>query len=349
MNPIAACYVERGLTHFARNEFLHAIAAFDVALQIDPYEPYARWNRATALLSSGDYQRGFPEHDVAWRLFHWRGFGPVKDDIDRIAHLPVWHGNIRNDIHLLVYHELGFGDSIMAMRWLPELKRRCEGVTLVIDPTLARLARSFDVEVTTKVPDDLDRFDYRLPFFGVMSALGETGETIPSEPYIKPHFHFTKWMREEVKEVVGNKIGIAWSGRTQTMFTANHFLSLLDTGNAKLFALQPGEAPDHVEPLPSHFDFADLADRMACMDHIVSVDTAAIHLAGAMGHPSAHLLLPFVSDWRWWHTERWYPRLKTYRQPTPDDWSAPFAQLNAAILERGTPPGSVANELTGFL
>jgi len=70
------------------------------------------------------------------------------------------------------------------------------------------------------------------------------------------------------------------------------------------------------------------------MDHIVSVDTAAIHLAGAMGHPSAHLLLPFLSDWRWHHTARWYPQLKTYRQPTPNDWDTPFATLHETLHAR---------------
>jgi hypothetical protein len=52
-----------------------------------------------------------------------------------------------------------------------------------------------------------------------------------------------------------------------------------------------------------------------------------------MGHPSAHLLLPFFSDWRWWRTELWYPALKTYRQPSPLDWATPFARLNANVIQ----------------
>ena len=70
------------------------------------------------------------------------------------------------------------------------------------------------------------------------------------------------------------------------------------------------------------------------MDAIVTVDTAAAHLAGAMGHPSVHLVLPFLSDWRWHHTELWYPTIKTYRQRPPDDWTAPVraAQRGAGIM-----------------
>ena len=326
---MAAHHVRLGIAHFEYNEFAAAIERFDAALAYNPEDRYARYNRATALLSLGDYTRGFQEYEVAWRLFHWRGFGPVGNDIDRLMTLPLWRGD--SDCRLLVYHELGFGDAIMAMRYLPELKRRA-GVTLVIDPCLTRLASSFDIYVMARVPDDLDSYDYRLPLFGVMAALDETEHTIPAEPYLlcekckQPNRALTRDLP---------RIGIAWSGRTQTAFTLDRFLELLALDGAALYALQPGPlARGDVEPLVPGSDFADVADRIAAMDHIISVDTAAIHLAGAMGHPSAHLLLPFLSDWRWHHTARWYPQLKTYRQPTPNDWDTPFATLHETLHAR---------------
>jgi len=319
---VARQHFDLGLTCFHNQEFALAVAAFDAALALTPNDPYARWNRATALLSLGEYERGFVEHDVAWRLFHWRGFGPIKGDIDRISHLPVWKGE--RDERLLVYHELGFGDAIMAMRFLPELTARCE-VTLVIDDCLVRLAQRFDdVEVVSRMPDDVTAFDSRLPFFAVMSALGTTAETIPSEPYIAPSI---------IPNVnITSRIGIAWSGRTQTAFTLERFLQLCPLDGFDLYALQPGVlADDWIDPLPPGCDFLDVAERIAQMDAIVSVDTAAIHLAGAMGHPNAHLVLPHLMDWRWWRSELWYPQLKTYRQTHPPDWSGPFAQLNEAL------------------
>lgn len=319
---VAAQRIERGIAHFKQNQFERAIAEFDAALQLVPDDLYARWNRAGALLSLGDYARGFKEHDVAWRLFHWRGFSQIGD-VDRLAHLPLWRGE--RDARVLAYHELGYGDAIMAMRYLPEIRRRASEVVLVVDRPLARLAMSFDVVVATQLPLDLCDFDFCLPFFGVMSALGETEATIPNAPYIARDF--------PTRGSLGTKVGIVWSGRTQNSFTLQRFLSLLDHDGFQLHALQPGPVADHrVESLRAGADFADVADRIAAMDHIVSVDTAAIHLAGAMGHPSAHLLLPYLSDWRWHRTELWYPTLKTYRQPSADDdWSAPFARLNKVL------------------
>jgi tetratricopeptide (TPR) repeat protein len=312
---VATAHLYRGIDYFRRNQFAEAIAAFDTALQFNPNYNYARWNRATALLSMGDYGQGFPEHDIAWTMFHWRGFSTIGDSA-MLQELPVWRGESGS---IICYHELGFGDAIMAMRYLPEMKRRAE-VTLALDPCLTRLVLPFGATVTNKLPVDLTQFNFRLPLFGVMSALKQTTATIPSEPYL-PAF----WRRD------GGRIGIAWSGRTQTMFSLQSFLSQLDIRGFTLHALQPGPTIGDVEPLPAGCDFADVADRIAGMDHVVSVDTAAIHLAGAMGHPSAHLLLPFLSDWRWWCTELWYPTLKTYRQPSADDWSAPFARVNEAL------------------
>jgi hypothetical protein len=335
---VASQFLDIGIAHFKRNQFREALAHFDASIKLAPSDPYARWNRATALLSLGEYERGFIEHDEAWENFKViGGFSPVADeDIDRLKAMPIWRGE--SGARVLFYHDMGLGDAIMAFRYLRELVRRTSKLTLVIDWPLARLARQFGVEVVSGVPADLSQYDSRLPFFSVMSALQQTAETIPNEPYIFRHH----WCRS------GDKIGVAWSGRTQTAFSAERFLPMINHDGFKLYALQTGQTIDGVEPLKPGCDFADLADRIAEMDHIISVDTAAIHLAGAMGHPSAHLVLPFLSDWRWWHTARWYPSLHTYRQPTPDDWSTPFARLNeAAFNPRGVADGRCRHSQEG--
>ena len=44
-------YLERGIARLRRNEFTVALADFDMALRYSPDDPYANWNRATALQS----------------------------------------------------------------------------------------------------------------------------------------------------------------------------------------------------------------------------------------------------------------------------------------------------------
>ena len=148
-----------------------------------------------------------------------------------------------------------------------------------------------------------------------------TLQTIPAAPYIAADFH-----RD------GGRIGIAWSGNSRKELQLGDFLSRLDTRGFELFALQPTDILDPgIVPL-SAMDFADTAKLIERMDHIVTVDTAVAHLAGAMGRaPSQHLIVPYLRDWRWWHKSAWYPSINIYPQDNPDDWTTPFACVNEAI------------------
>jgi hypothetical protein len=80
-------------------------------------------------------------------------------------------------------------------------------------------------------------------------------------------------------------------------------------------------------------DFADTAALVALMDLVITVDTAAAHLAGGLGRP-VWVMLPFNPDFRWL-TERtdspWYPTARLFRQPAPRQW-APVVQAVIARL-----------------
>jgi ADP-heptose:LPS heptosyltransferase len=55
------------------------------------------------------------------------------------------------------------------------------------------------------------------------------------------------------------------------------------------------------------------------LDLIVTVDTLAAHLAGAIGIP-AWLMLQHAADRRWMagrNDSPWYPSLRIFRQPSP--------------------------------
>jgi ADP-heptose:LPS heptosyltransferase len=69
------------------------------------------------------------------------------------------------------------------------------------------------------------------------------------------------------------------------------------------------------------------------LDLVISVDTAAAHLAGALGRP-AHLLLPKIPDWRWGREGQktpWYPTLRLHRQTSRGDWATPLAKLKSEL------------------
>jgi ADP-heptose:LPS heptosyltransferase len=76
-------------------------------------------------------------------------------------------------------------------------------------------------------------------------------------------------------------------------------------------------------------DFADTAALIANLDLVISVDTAVLHLAGAMARP-AWALLPFAPDWRWLLDRSdtpWYPTVRLFRQPALGDWTGAMNRL----------------------
>jgi len=84
---------------------------------------------------------------------------------------------------------------------------------------------------------------------------------------------------------------------------------------------------------------------MAALDLVISVDTAPVHLAGALGRP-VWLLNRYDSCWRWLRgrdDSPWYPTLRQFRQLVPGDWGEVAARV-AANLRRvaatASAPGS---------
>jgi len=119
---------------------------------------------------------------------------------------------------------------------------------------------------------------------------------------------------------------------------------LLDLPGVSWFSLQLGRGPPELaasrfagrlhDLSPLLTDFSATAAVMMELDLLISVDTAAAHLAGALGRPVWILLPAIGSDWRWGIAgERtdWYPSARLFRQPQAGDWAATIAEI-AALL-----------------
>jgi ADP-heptose:LPS heptosyltransferase len=82
--------------------------------------------------------------------------------------------------------------------------------------------------------------------------------------------------------------------------------------------------------------FADTAALIHSLDLVISVDTAAAHVAGALGVP-VWLLLPFVADWRWLRDRDdspWYPSMRLFRQSKRGDWDSVLTRVADELRKR---------------
>ena len=312
-----------------------ALAAYHQAIARSPNDAAIRVNRMVALLQAGRW----PE---AWQGGDWR------------LRLPGYHGLPENrllsnveDVRgrtILLTHEEGFGDTIQFLRYAPLLAKRGATVLVSVPAALERLARHVPgivkvLPAGAPVPD----YDYHCPMVSLPRAFGTTPETIPPGDYL----------RADTAPLPGPlRVGLVWAGQARPWlpgFTAldsrrsagaKIFSPLAAVPNARFVGLQMGEAAAHpppglclTDPMPNVRDFADTAALLAGLDLVISVDTAVVHLAGAMGKP-VFMLDRYDHCWRWFSGRAdspWYPELTIFRQNQPGDWAAPMHRLVATV------------------
>jgi ADP-heptose:LPS heptosyltransferase len=79
----------------------------------------------------------------------------------------------------------------------------------------------------------------------------------------------------------------------------------------------------------------DLAAAIAAIDIVVTSDSLAAHLAGAMGKPGI-VVVAAARPWRWRSLDGrsvWYPTLDVVTQSRAGDWNAPMTALRSRLEE----------------
>jgi ADP-heptose:LPS heptosyltransferase len=94
------------------------------------------------------------------------------------------------------------------------------------------------------------------------------------------------------------------------------------------------ERPDIID-LTSHLtDFAETAALMSCLDLVITVDTSAAHLSGALGRPT-WILLPYPAEYRWLldrDDSPWYPTMRLFRQTETRDYASVIERVRNELL-----------------
>jgi hypothetical protein len=175
-------------------------------------------------------------------------------------------------------------------------------------------------------------------------------DTIPAGiPYLRvPVDRLAKW-RERLGEPRSLRVGIVWAGSPVHKNDHNRsiafarFASLLSVPAAGFVSLQTELGPAEACALgrernvihlgPELRDLADTAAVISLLDLVVSVDTCAVHLAGALGKP-VWALLPFTPDFRWLlgrEDSPWYPTARLFRQLRIGDWESVLERVRQEL------------------
>jgi tetratricopeptide (TPR) repeat protein len=320
-----------------------AIACYERAIELQPNYPQAHYNLGMNLLQTGDYARGFAEYEWRRQTGQFAGI--------RSPH-PAWDGGPIPDKTLLIFTEQGAGDAIQFARYLPLAAARCKKLIVMcredLMPIFATMPGIAEIREAGQI--NVAEFDTYLPLLSLPNVFGTTVETIPADV---PYFDIaTLRKRKDNPSLILSasshpRVGIVWAGspvnRTDRHRSCplGEFLPVLSAPGFAFYSLQKGERARDLAELPSDVaihnldpqlgDFGDLAVVIDQLDLVISVDTAAAHMAGALGKPVWTLLSHVVTDWRWGlegETTPWYPTMRLFRQGQPGDW--------AGVIERVT-------------
>ncbi len=316
-----------------------AEASLREAVRLRPDYVDAHHALAAQLLGTGQLEEGWREYEWRWRLgiATQRGFAQ-----------PLWQGEPLGDRVLLLHAEQGMGDTLQFCRFIPQLAGRGR-IILEVQPPLCNLLTGLPgVAQVVATGEKLPGFDLQCPLLSLPRILGTTLATIPAAvPYLRVEkAQTTRWQRRMVM-LPSPRVGLVWAGNpnyvadTKRSMPPDRLAPLAELGAVTFVSLQkPATAAADLPPGLTLFDwtdellhFADTAALIEALDLVIGVDTAVVHLAGALGKP-VWLLNRFDTCWRWLHAgdgNAWYPTLRQFRQSRAGDWDTPMRAVVAAL------------------
>jgi hypothetical protein len=191
--------------------------------------------------------------------------------------------------------------------------------------------------------------------------VGTEPNTIPAGiPYLEADATDVKTWRERLDAKLVKdrlRVGVVWAGRPTHPNDSRRSIPLAmlagfaRLSNICLVSLQKvvperdkaalASFPDMLDVSDALTDFGQTAALITALDLVVTVDSAAGHLAGALGKP-VWVMMPTPADWRWMldrEDSPWYPSMRLFRQPRPGDWTSVIASVvqGLAGLQKAKP------------
>lgn len=304
-----------------------------------------------AHLLRGEYEEGWLGYEAII------GHAKARKYVPPYESCPYWLGEDVQSIYLR--GEQGVGDEIAFASCLPDAILQTPNITLECDAKLEGLfKRSFptlEIHGTRHAGDrgwlEGRKFDAHALIGTLSKYYRKTKDAFPGTPFLTPDPERRLQWRALLDALPGKKVGIAWTGGLKNTFrerrslTLERLKDLLVLEGVTWVSLQYEDPSDEIEQFAEQHgievrhwkragesaDYDDQAALVAELDCVVSVPTAIVHLAGAIGKKCL-VINPSKSHWFFAGPGRsipWYESIEVYRQGK--EW--PFAEVETRLRE----------------
>lgn len=321
-----------------------AIPAAGRGLRLEPGNAQLMWDRALTWLQMGDYRNGLAAYECRRDIPAYR---------NRVPPGVAWDGGRLDGRTLFLSTEQGFGDALMAARYIAMARERAgAGARIIYEchPELRQLLSGLPVDEFFPAGQTYPSYDVHASQMSLPGLFGTTVDTVPPPPPLTVSPAARAKAQTLVPAEPGTlKIGVVWSGRVTFADNArraaslNRFLRALSMPGVRLFSLQKGPPESQLNELgsarvitplgPQLNDFSETAAVIERLDLVVMTDSSVAHLTGSLGRPVWNLV-QFMPYWIYGyegpHTP-WYPSMRLFRQGADEDWGPVFAEARREV------------------
>jgi tetratricopeptide (TPR) repeat protein len=333
----------RGITLQYMGQIDEAIPCYEKAYVLNNGNKKTLFYKSLAYLTKGDFARG-------WHYYQYRTFPhKARNVATRYENCDL--DSVKPD-RMLVRSEQGLGDEIMFASCLPDVLSRTGKCYIECDDKLVDLFRNSFPDAVILSGTELARscaenrgpleVDCQMAIGDLPQYFRNSLEEFPYHSgYLKADQERIGYWRERLAGIgEGKKIGLSWTGgtvsthRRRRSIALEKLLPILEMEKVQFISLQYTECREEIDALEKEYgvhihhwqeaidNYSETAALISALDLVITVQTAAAHLGGALGRET-WILLNSCPEWRYMVSGEclpWYPGVRLFRQVKQGDW-----------------------------
>lgn len=360
LNSKSSIHYAKAAICATQGDYPSALAHYDACLQINPnYMDALDFGGMLRMKLGANHARlGFKQNSARKQCQH-----PSQIDI---YCCPVLKGNIQG-LKLLIARDMGLGDELTYLRYLPWLVKAGADITYWCGAKLLPMLARQDLGIHL-IPDSQPRPDpsqFDLAF--IVSELSYAGEHLGA-PEIAPPLPLSpnpelveKWRQWLSRQGAAPYIGFNWRAgvaNTEKMASITKLSKAIEPQllaqslskvHGTFISLQRNVTQQALEDFASQLQspvadasaltdgVEDLLALLSLLDANVGVSNTNMHLRAGLGKASDVLVQNPGGDWRWGvegSHSAWFPDCTVYRQSLDGSWQAALQHLQSNLQSR---------------